>query len=80
LDTAKLEKIPNDKYRLESLDKLSLCHFPGRHFTNKQLRKIFKSYDAEIKNLDDNLKEKKQLEKSACELKNFYIGGGECEN
>lgn len=80
LDPAKLEKIANDKERLESLDELNLAHFPGRHFTKKQLRNIFKSYDEEVRNLADSVKEKKQLEKSACELKNFYIQGGECEN
>lgn len=81
LNPAKLEKITNDQERLESLRTLGLySDFPGRHFSRVQLRKLYKSYDEEVKNLADSVREKKQLEKSACELKNFYIQGGECEN
>lgn len=78
LDPAKLEKVINDKERLESLDTLSWADFPGRHFTKNQLRKIFKSYEEEVKNLSSNANGKAQLIKNICDDRRFYIGRGEC--
>jgi hypothetical protein len=74
LDPAKLEKIANDKERLESLNELGFVDFPDRHFSKKQLRKILRSYEIEVNSLSNKEVRKKQLLINVADDKKRFLG------
>lgn len=74
LDPAKMERIQNDKERLESLEQLGWIDFYERHVTKKHLHKILNSYEAEVNNLSNNENSKWQLLNNVADDKRRFLG------
>ena len=79
IDPATLEKIKSDKERMDSLEILKWARFPGKHFSKKQMDIIFNYYEIELNNLSDSFKNKWQIKKNLCDVKDFYVGA-KCED
>lgn len=79
LNPVKLDKISNDKERIDSLEELMWVRFPGRHFSKKQMEMVFERYEDELNNLSEAFADKDKIIKNACDRKVFYVGG-KCED